>query len=314
METVLLPLTLWAYFLSLSQEAHSIGTLGRTPVNMSVAEGNPVELPCVTSATLAEWNLLFWFKQEKIERGPLVLILSNKRKQLTEARYQLVSRDQKKTSLRIQNVVNKDSGIYYCVSKKQEPNLDMPMFGDGVRVIVESKIAKHSRPQMRLLFPPRGALIEGTVAAAVCLVTDFYPKEITVSMKTSSSAVKRFGSAPLYRGDGRYTAAVFLPMDQWRPGDVISCKVNHATAPNGTVVQTDYGKGTEGRNCSEKVSRDQSIDSRTGMMRHTRERHGRTLKNANIRALPPADSTMCFNLCQKHESQSGTTCRKHVVF
>lgn len=101
---------------------------------------------------------------------------------------------------------------------------DKLVFGQGTQVIVEPKIQPPTKPSVFIMK-------NGTNVA--CLVKDFYPKDVTISLK-SSKKIAEFDPAIVISPSGKYSA---VKLGQYGDSNSVTCSVQHNSE---TVHSTDF--------------------------------------------------------------------------
>lgn len=123
-----------------------------------------------------------------------------------------------------------DSGTYFCALSELIPLIggitgtDKLVFGQGTQVTVEPKSQPPAKPSVFIMK-------NGTNVA--CLVKDFYPKEVTISLRSSKKIVE-FDPAIVISPSGKYSA---VKLGQYGDSNSVTCSVQHNSE---TVHSTDF--------------------------------------------------------------------------
>ncbi|XP_072885564.1 T cell receptor delta constant isoform X2 [Hemitrygon akajei] len=109
------------------------------------------------------------------------------------------------------------------------------VFGSGTQLTVLPKNKPEKVPEVSILYPPlkttgnAGELPE--VPPAVCLASEFYPKEVEVTMSRSSQSTSSRTS--VVTEDGYYSSSNFLPPLSKGQTSNITCVVKRSNNPIG---------------------------------------------------------------------------------
>lgn len=120
-----------------------------------------------------------------------------------------------------------DSGTYFCALSElpyRRGATDKLVFGQGTQVTVEPKSQPPAKPSVFIMK-------NGTNVA--CLVKDFYPKEVTISLRSSKKIVE-FDPAIVISPSGKYSA---VKLGQYGDSNSVTCSVQHNSE---TVHSTDF--------------------------------------------------------------------------
>ncbi|XP_076980469.1 immunoglobulin lambda-like polypeptide 5 [Tamandua tetradactyla] len=109
-----------------------------------------------------------------------------------------------------------------------EPQSLWYIFGAGTQVSVIGQ-PKFS-PKVHL-FPPSAEELKTNKATLVCLINDFYPRNVDVTWKRGGNAISQGvqTTKPSKQADNKYAASSYLTLDssQWKGGETYSCHVTH---------------------------------------------------------------------------------------
>uniref|UniRef100_A0AAA9SAB9 Ig-like domain-containing protein n=4 Tax=Bos TaxID=9903 RepID=A0AAA9SAB9_BOVIN len=94
-------------------------------------------------------------------------------------------------------------------------------------------------PPSVTLFPPSTEELSTYTATLVCLISDFYPGNVTVAWKADGSPVTRgvVTSQASQQSSSKYVASSYLTLtgSEWKPKSSYSCEVTHEGS---TVTKT----------------------------------------------------------------------------
>uniref|UniRef100_G1Q7B8 Ig-like domain-containing protein n=1 Tax=Myotis lucifugus TaxID=59463 RepID=G1Q7B8_MYOLU len=127
--------------------------------------------------------------------------------------------------LEILKASERDEGIYYCACNQSSPfqlisqlldtaSSNKLIFGKGVRVIVEPKNQPPAKPSVFIMK-------NGTNVA--CLVKDFYPKNVDISLQSSKKIIE-FDPAIVVSPSGKYSA---VKLGRYEDSNSVTCSVQH---------------------------------------------------------------------------------------
>lgn len=172
---------------------------------------------------------LLWYRQG--DDGSLVSLVTLQKGGDEKSKDKITANLDKKmqqSSLWIQASQPSHSGTYLCggkdgISEGYEAT-DKLVFGQGTQVTVEPKSQPPAKPSVFIMK-------NGTNVA--CLVKDFYPKEVTISLRSSKKIVE-FDPAIVISPSGKYSA---VKLGQYGDSNSVTCSVQHNSE---TVHSTDF--------------------------------------------------------------------------
>ncbi|XP_038624816.1 uncharacterized protein LOC119947267 [Tachyglossus aculeatus] len=185
--------------------------------------GESLRLSCTASRFIFGNSEMGWYRQAP-GRGPewvSHLDPSGRNPRYAEAvrgRFS-ISRDNAKGQLYLQldNLQVGDSGRYYCVSLTEKDNNAQLIFRTGTEVIVEPRAQAESQPTVYVL---RNQSFAG------CLVKDFYPKELRLTLSARRPPVTEPLQATAPSSRGTYSA---VGIGQFGEEDTVTCSVQHGS-------------------------------------------------------------------------------------
>ncbi|XP_038644089.1 Ig heavy chain Mem5-like [Scyliorhinus canicula] len=113
-------------------------------------------------------------------------------------------------------------GIKPCVGYGTADKL---IFGNGTRVIVEPYKVDTKGPKLSIFYPPAPNNKDNT--AAVCLASDFYPKDINLLMWSGTDVEKNVTRSTTLSNNGDYKNSGFLTFAQTGESVNVACKAIH---------------------------------------------------------------------------------------
>lgn len=193
--------------------------------------GEEVTLDC-SYETSEYFYRIFWYRQ--LFSGEMVFLIyqpSFDTQNQRSGRYSVVfQKSFKSISLVISASQPEDSGTYFCALSELAGGIrallstDKLVFGQGTQVTVEPKSQPPAKPSVFIMK-------NGTNVA--CLVKDFYPKEVTISLRSSKKIVE-FDPAIVISPSGKYSA---VKLGQYGDSNSVTCSVQHNSE---TVHSTDF--------------------------------------------------------------------------
>ncbi|XP_039724089.1 immunoglobulin lambda-1 light chain-like [Pteropus medius] len=109
-------------------------------------------------------------------------------------------------------------------------NLQSPwfVFSSGTQLIV---LGQPKSAPLIILFPPSSEELRTNKATLVCLISDFYPSNMTVAWKANGSPVTQGveTTKPSKQSNNKYAASSYLSLtpDKWKSSSSFSCQVTH---------------------------------------------------------------------------------------
>ncbi|NXM70080.1 IGL1 protein, partial [Serilophus lunatus] len=212
--------------------AHSSGSLVQAalsqPSKLSATVGETVKITCSGSSN----SYYGWFQQKVPGNAPVTVIYSNdKRPSNIPSRFSGSS-----GTLTITGVQAEDEAVYYCGGYDSSiPCGTMP----PTSAVVGEKGQTDTAPSVYLFPPSSEQTSKQNQATLVCLVENFYPRDVTVEWKGDGSVITDGvkTSVALQQSNRKYIASSYLTLSpsRWNSYNSVTCKVNHDA---GTVEKT----------------------------------------------------------------------------
>nr|ATI97440.1 Ig kappa chain [Felis catus] len=208
----------------------------QTPLSLTVTPGESASISCRASRTLLSSDgntYLNWYLQ-KPGQSPRRLIykLSNRDSGVPD-RFS-GSGSGTYFTLRISRVEADDIGVYYCHQGTHAPH----NFGQGT----ELEIARSDAQPSVFLFQPSLDELHTGSASIVCILNDFYPKEVNVKWKVDG-VVQNKGiqesTTEQNSKDSTYSLSSTLTMSstEYQSHEKFSCEVTHKSLAS-TLVKS----------------------------------------------------------------------------
>nr|XP_021405632.1 immunoglobulin lambda-1 light chain [Lonchura striata domestica] len=213
--------------------AHSTGSLVQAaltqPSSLSAKVGETVKITCSGSS----YNY-GWYQQKIPGSAPVTVIYNNNNRPSGIPSRFSGSKSRSTATLTINGVQAEDEAIYFCGSYDSSSGV----FGAGTMLTVTGQ--PQVAPTVNLFAPSSEEMSQGK-ATLVCLIENFYPRDVTVEWvadgKTITSGVET--SQPQQQSNAqqqsstRYIASSYLSLTptEWQSYNSVSCKVRH-TAGN----------------------------------------------------------------------------------
>ncbi|EPY86678.1 immunoglobulin lambda-like polypeptide 5-like protein [Camelus ferus] len=102
------------------------------------------------------------------------------------------------------------------------------VFGSGTHLTV---LGQPKSAPLVTLFPPSSEELKANKATLVCLISDFYPGNVTVAWKQDGTTVTHGVETTklLKQSNNKYAASSYLPLSPspWKSHSSYSCRVTH---------------------------------------------------------------------------------------
>ncbi|XP_064889193.1 immunoglobulin lambda-1 light chain isoform X5 [Columba livia] len=213
--------------------AHGSGSLVQAALNqpssVSTTLGETVQISCSGSS-----YSYGWYQQKVPGTGPVTVIYGNTNRPSGIPSRFSGTKSGSTGTLTITGVQAEDEAVYYCGSYDSSSNAGI--FGAGTQLTISN--LPRSAPEVSL-FPPSSELLEQNKATLVCLIENFYPRDVTVAWLADGNTITDgvSTSQPQWQSNTKYMASSYLTLtpSQWRSKETFTCKVTHAA---GNVQKT----------------------------------------------------------------------------
>ncbi|XP_053850038.1 immunoglobulin lambda-1 light chain-like [Vidua macroura] len=220
--------------------AHSTGSLVQAaltqPSKLSAKVGDTVRITCSGSS-----YSYGWYQQKVPGSAPVTVIYYNDNRPSDIPSRFSGSKSGSTGTLTITGVQAEDEAVYFCGSYDSS-STGCGVFGAGTMLTVEGQ--PQVAPTVHLFAPSTEELSEGK-ATLVCLVENFYPKDVTVEWVADGSTITngvvtspaQQQSNAQQQSSTRYIASSYLSLTptEWQSHNSVSCKVRHVA---GNVEKT----------------------------------------------------------------------------
>nr|XP_021145199.1 immunoglobulin lambda-like polypeptide 1 isoform X3 [Columba livia] len=202
------------------------------PPSVSTTLGETVRIECSELGS-AGWHYAGWYQQKIPGTAPVTVIYGgNRRPSSIPSRFS-GTKSGTTATLTIAGVQAEDEAVYYCGGWDSNNN---GIFGAGTQLTISN--LPRSAPEVSL-FPPSSELLEQNKATLVCLIENFYPRDVTVAWLADGNTITDgvSTSQPQWQSNTKYMASSYLTLtpSQWRSKETFTCKVTHAA---GNVQKT----------------------------------------------------------------------------
>ncbi|XP_064337479.1 immunoglobulin lambda variable 5-37 isoform X3 [Camelus dromedarius] len=224
--------------------SHCTGSLSQhvvtQPPSLSASPGSSARLTCTLSSGNSVGSYYISWYQQKAGSPPRYLLYyysdSSKHQGSGVPSRFSGSKDASANAglLLISGLQPEDEADYYCAAYKSGSYT--AVFGGGTHLTV---LGQPKAAPSVTLFPPSSEELKANKATLVCLISDFYPGNVTVAWKQDGTTVTQGveTTKPSKQSNNKYAASSYLTLSPstWKSHRSYSCRVTHEA---GTVEKT----------------------------------------------------------------------------
>ncbi|XP_064337488.1 immunoglobulin lambda-1 light chain isoform X12 [Camelus dromedarius] len=200
------------------------------PSAVSVSLGQTARITC--QGGILGSSYAYWYQQKPGQAPVLVIYGDDSRPSGIPERFS-GSRSGGTATLTISGAQAEDEADYYCQSYDSS---SYAVFGGGTHLTV---LGQPKAAPSVTLFPPSSEELKANKATLVCLISDFYPGNVTVAWKQDGTTVTQGveTTKPSKQSNNKYAASSYLTLSPstWKSHRSYSCRVTHEA---GTVEKT----------------------------------------------------------------------------
>ncbi|XP_016057339.1 PREDICTED: Ig heavy chain Mem5-like [Miniopterus natalensis] len=196
--------------------------LSQSPAFLSVSLRESVSMVCRADQSISDY--LTWY-QQKPGQAPKPLIYDADNRYTGVPEKFIGIQYGTEFILKISEVEADDVATYYC---QQDYTVPWITFGPGTRLEIKRAVAKPSVS----IFPPSAQQLSGGNASVVCLLSRFYPREVSVRWKVDGVVQTQGIQSSASEQDSRdrtysLSSTLTLPSSEYRSHAVYACEVSH---------------------------------------------------------------------------------------
>ncbi|XP_064889204.1 immunoglobulin lambda constant 3 isoform X15 [Columba livia] len=195
--------------------------------------GGTAQITC-SGLSSYSWANAGWYQQKVPGTAPVTVIYGNTNRPSGIPSRFSGTKSGSTGTLTITGVQAEDEAVYYCGGNDGSNRYGI--FGAGTQLTISN--LPRSAPEVSL-FPPSSELLEQNKATLVCLIENFYPRDVTVAWLADGNTITDgvSTSQPQWQSNTKYMASSYLTLtpSQWRSKETFTCKVTHAA---GNVQKT----------------------------------------------------------------------------
>ncbi|CAM5154376.1 unnamed protein product [Eretmochelys imbricata] len=210
------------------------GSVEPSEAAVSGGEGDRVTLRCSYNTDYSGGIYLHWYRQYPnrapqyiLRRGAKSYSKLSDTAEFAKKRFSSQA-DDSSTVLNISSLELADTAVYYCALERPLDPLKCvntwPMiFGKGTQLKVEPQHEEISPPSVFVVKSTKPRENDGNKLTAACLVKDFYPANISVSMSQEKEVVYK-SKEGILSSNGKYSMIQVIKVE---PNEEVKCFVKH---------------------------------------------------------------------------------------